>query len=146
MATALSRSAIAYPLVNAAHILALALLFGAIAILDLRLLGLFRGSPLGAVARPATRMAACGFALAATTGFLLFSTRPLTYAENPAFLVKLGLIGLALLNATLLHVNPRWHVALAGGAVHGSLRASAVASLFVWMTVVLAGRWIGFLQ
>ena len=146
MATALSRSAIAYPLVNAAHILALALLFGAIAVLDLRLLGLFRGSPLDAIARPATRVAASGFGLAAVTGFLLFSTRPLTYAENPAFLLKLGLIGLGLLNVALLHANPKWRLALAGGAVGTSLQASAAGSLLVWAAVVLAGRWIGFLQ
>jgi len=146
VATALSRSAIAYPLVNAAHILALALLFGAIAILDLRLLGLFRGSPLDTIARPATRVAASGFGLAAVTGFLLFSTRPLTYAENPAFLLKLGLIGLGLLNVALLHANPHWRLALAGGAVRTSLQASAAGSLLVWAAVVLAGRWVGFLQ
>ena len=146
MATALSRPAIAYPLVNAAHILALALLFGAVAVLDLRLLGLFRGSPLDAIAKPATRVAASGFGLAAVTGFLLFSTRPLAYAENPAFLVKLGLIGLGLLNVALLHANPKWRLAVAAGAVHASLQNSAAGSLIVWAALVLAGHWIGFLQ
>jgi hypothetical protein len=146
VALALSRSAIAYPLVNAAHILALPLLFGSIAVLDLRLLGLFRGSPMGAVAGPSLRVAVGGFVLAAATGFLLFSTRPFTYVENSAFLLKLGLIGLALLNVAVVHANPGWQVALTGGAVHGSLRASAAISLLLWVAVVLAGRWIGFLQ
>jgi hypothetical protein len=101
---------------------------------------------LNAIARPATRVAASGFGLAAVTGFLLFSTRPLTYAENPAFLLKLGLIGLGLLNVILLHGNPKWRLALSGGTVHGSLQAAAAGSLLVWGAVVLAGRWIGFLQ
>ncbi len=92
------------------------------------------------------RVAACGLTLAAATGFLLFSTRPLAYAENPAFLLKLGLIGLGLVNVVALHANPSWRVALAGGPMHGSLRVAAATSLLVWGGVILAGRWIGFLQ
>ncbi|WP_342666343.1 DUF6644 family protein [Muricoccus aerilatus] len=126
--------------------IALALLFGAIAVLDMRLLGLFRDIPLAAIARPAVRVAACGLTLAAATGFLLFSTRPFAYAENPAFLLKLGLIGLSLVNVAALHANPRWRVALSGGPMHGSLRVAAATSLLVWGGVILAGRWIGFLQ
>ena len=92
------------------------------------------------------RVAACGLTLAATTGFLLFSTRPLAYAENPAFLLKLGLIALGLVNVAVLHANSTWHIALAGGPTHTSLRVAAGTSLLVWAGVILAGRWIGFLQ
>jgi hypothetical protein len=146
VAAALRRSAIAYPLVNAAHIISLGLLLGAITTLDLRLLGLFRAHPVAVLGPPLWRVAACGLALAAVTGFLLFSTRPLAYAENPAFLTKLGLIGLGLLNLLVLRFNAHWRLALGGGAVHGSVRAAALLSLVAWMGAVVAGRWIGFLQ
>jgi hypothetical protein len=146
VAALLRRSAILYPLVNAAHILCFALLVGAIATLDLRLLGLFRRHPLAHLGPPLRRVAALGLGLAAVTGALLFTTRPLAYAENPAFLAKLGLIGLGLLNIVLLHGNRHWRRAVEGGAVHPSVRVAALASLLVWVCAVIAGRWIGFLQ
>jgi len=146
VAAALRRSPLLYPLVNAAHILSLALLVGAIAVLDLRVLGLFRAHPLGHLGPPLARVAAAGLALAVLTGFLLFSTRPLTYAENPAFLLKLGLLLLGTLNALALRAAPAWRAALAGGAVGSRLRLGAAFSLLAWVSAVVAGRWIGFLQ
>jgi hypothetical protein len=146
LAAALRESAIAYPLVNAAHIAAFGLLLGAIATLDLRLLGAFQGQALRDLGPPLWRVAAWGLALAALTGLLLFSTRAPAYAENPAFLAKLGLIGLGLANVLALRLNPHWARALEGGAVHPSVRLSAALSLLAWLGAVLAGRWIGFLQ
>lgn len=146
VAVALRQSALAYPLVNAAHILGIGLLLGSIATLDLRLLGLFRAAPLAVLAPPLWRMAACGLGLAAATGFLLFSTRPAGYLDNPAFLVKLGLVGLGLVNILALHLNPAWKRVLAGGEAGAALRLPALVSLLVWVCVVVAGRWIGFLM
>lgn len=51
LAEGLRASQYAYPLVNAAHILALAALFGSILALDLRLLGLFQAVPVAPLAR-----------------------------------------------------------------------------------------------
>ena len=92
VAAALRQSRIAYPLLNAAHIMSIGLLLGSIVTLDLRLLGLFRGFPIAGFGPPLWRVAAFGLILAMVTGFLLFSTRPLTYAGNPAFLPKLVLL------------------------------------------------------
>jgi hypothetical protein len=146
VATLIRRSAIAYPLVNAAHILGLGMLFGAIATLDLRMLGMFRAQPVSLLAPPLRRMAAGGLTLAAVTGFLLFSTRPQAYLGNPAFLLKLGLVALGALNALALHRAAAWRTAMAGGAVDMRLKVAAVLSLACWVGAVLAGRWIGFLQ
>jgi hypothetical protein len=146
VAAALRGSVVLYPLVNAAHILGIGLLIGAIVTLDLRLLGAFRAVPLAAVAPMLVRVAGSGLALAAVTGFLLFTTRPLTYAENPAFLLKLGLIGLGLINIATLRRHAGWRALLAGGAPSFLVRAAALASLLTWTAAVLAGRWIGFLQ
>jgi hypothetical protein len=146
VAMALRQSAIAYALVNAAHIVSIGLLLGAIATLDFRMLGVFRTSPVAHLAPPLWRVATCGLLLAAATGFLLFSTRPLTYVENPAFLTKLCLVGLGVLNALALRYNSYWDVALSGAEVHTSVQISASVSLLAWIGAVFAGRWIGFLQ
>ena len=140
-------SVAAYALVNAAHIMGIGLLFGAIATLDLRLLGAFSGHPVAHLGPPLRRVAAAGLALAVVTGVLLFTTRPLAYAANPAFLAKLGLVALGLLNVALLaHSGRHWQAALAGGPVHPAVRGAALASLLAWAGAILAGRWIGFLQ
>lgn len=146
VAAALRGSSVAYPLVNAAHIASVGLLFGAIVTLDLRLLGAFRAYPVAQLGPPLRRVAAAGLLLAAATGFLLFSTRPLAYAENPAFLAKLGLVGLGALNALALGRNRHWRRAADGAEVHASVRLAALASLLIWVGAVVAGRWIGFLQ
>jgi hypothetical protein len=146
VAAALRGSAIAYPLVNAAHIASVGLLLGAIVTLDLRLLGAFRSHPLAHLAPPLVRVAAAGFIGAAVTGVLLFSTRPAAYLENPAFLAKLALIGVGVLNIMTLRLNPRWGDVTESEKIAASVRAAAFASLLVWPSVVVAGRWIGFMQ
>ncbi|WP_199231340.1 DUF2214 domain-containing protein [Falsiroseomonas bella] len=146
VAEALRRSAILYPLVNAAHILGIGLLLGTIAALDLRLLGAFRAVPLALVGPMLARLAAAGLGVAAVTGLLLFSTRPAAYAENPAFLAKLALVGLGLGNVALLRAGRGWRAALAGAAPSPGVRAAAALSLAAWVGAVVAGRWIGFLQ
>ncbi|MGQ9370764.1 hypothetical protein [Azospirillum sp. ST 5-10] len=143
-AVALRASSTAYMLVNAAHILAFALLVGAIATLDLRLLGAFRAAPLAGFAPPLARVAATGLALAVLTGLALFSVRPVAYAETPAFLAKLALVGAATANALILRRTAGWRAALAGGEPGAAVRASALLSLALWAATVLAGRWIGF--
>lgn len=146
VAAGLRRSSVAYAAVNAAHILSVGLVIGAIVTLDLRLLGLFRESALGQIGPPLVRVAAAGIVLAAVTGMLLFSVRPAAYAQNPAFLVKLALVGLGVANAALAHATPRWRHALASGEVHGRLKLGASVSLVLWMAAVGAGRWIGFAE
>ncbi|GGC70848.1 hypothetical protein GCM10011504_55760 [Siccirubricoccus deserti] len=142
----LRASDIAYPLVNAAHIASIGLLLGAIVTLDLRLLGAFRRHPIGHLAPPLVRVAAAGLLAAAVTGLLLFSTRPTTYLENPAFLAKLALVGLALLNAMALRLHPWWRSGTYQGEAPGTVRAAVAVSLVAWPSAVVAGRWIGFLQ
>lgn len=145
VAAFLRDSTIAYATLNAAHIFALAMVVGSIVTLDLRILGLFRGAPLEALGPPLSRMAAVGLLMAIATGFLLFSVRPLAYAQNPAFLTKISLVLLGSLNALALRWNPHWRVHR-GETRHGSVRLAAAASLLIWPAAVLAGRWIGFLQ
>ena len=144
-AAALRRSALLYIVVNAAHILSIRLLIGAILPLDLRLMGWFQSVPLAVIGPFLSTAAATGLALAILTGALLFSVRPAEYAENPAFLAKLSIIALGILNAILIHTGKGWRHTLADEIAPRRIRYAAGISLCAWIASLLAGRWIGFL-
>lgn len=144
VAVFLRSSQYVYPLVNAAHILGFALLVGTIAALDARILGFARGIRLDEASRLLLPFTIGGLLLAIVTGAALFSVKPEEYAANPVFLVKLGLIVLAVANALSLRVRPAWRAALAGGTVTPGVRVTAVLSLCLWVAVLVAGRLIAF--
>ena len=131
-AVLLQRSGTAYLFVNATHILGIGLLLGAILPLDLRLLGLFRGVPLAVVMPFLIRIAATGLAIAITAGLWLFSVKPAEYIANEAFLWKMALLVLALANIILQH------------RLAQPSRVLAASSIVLWLSVLIAGRWIGF--
>ena len=159
LAAALRGSIWVYPIINAAHILGLALLLGAMLVLDIRLLVQARGlppAPLAGVLLPAARG---GFALALGSGLLLFVARAADYAFNPLFQLKLGLIALALLNVWLAHRLAFWrqiddHAEAAGDhagasraaarSIPTSVRVTAAISLLTWTTVMIIGRLLGY--
>ncbi|SMF47440.1 hypothetical protein SAMN02982989_2443 [Xaviernesmea oryzae] len=145
LARALISSSTIYLLVNAAHILGIGMLFGAILALDLRLLGLARAMPLPATALYLSRMAGAGVVLAIVTGLCLFTVKPVEYVRNPAFLFKVGLIALGLVNVAVVHFGAGWKAMLAGEKPSAALRISAAFSTLIWIAAVIAGRWIGFL-
>nr|WP_256477709.1 DUF2214 domain-containing protein [Aurantimonas marianensis] len=137
-------SRVVYPLVNAAHILSLATLFGAIMALDLRLLGAFRIAPVQPLAVVLPKLAAAGLAAAVMTGALLFMVQPLDYAANPAFLTKIGLVGIGTLHAGFVHATGHWQRVVDEGHLSGSIRISAALSMTIWMAAIVAGRFIAF--
>ena len=149
-ATALSqtlRSSIwLYPLVNTGHVIGIALLFGGIAPLDLRLIGCWRSVPIAPLVRILVPMAMSGLVLAMLTGSLLFATRPLDYINEPLFGIKMALLAAAVLNALALRRSPRWGWidVTGGGVVRTSWKVAAVLSLVLWLGVITAGRLIGY--
>jgi len=140
----LQRSGTAYLFVNAAHILGIGLLVGAILPLDLRLAGLLRGAPIGILAPFLIRAAGFGLGLALLTGAWLFTVKPGEYAGNPAFLWKLALLALALANIALQHRGGALASGLATERPSWRVRAGALASFTLWLCVLVAGRWVGF--
>ncbi len=141
----LRRSGVLYLFVNAAHIGAIGLLIGSIVPLDLRLLGVLKAGPLAILAPVLARTAATGLVLAVLTGAMLFSVRPLEYLQNPAFVVKMGLLVAGAVNAWLVRRGRAWAGVVDGGRPSGALKAQAGASLLLWLACLVAGRWIGFL-
>ena len=134
-----------YPLVNLAHVLGIALLVGAIAVLDLRLVGLWPGVPVSALGRAAVPVAGAGLALALATGPALFAVRATEYVANPFLWAKFGAVAVALANLAALHGSAAWRDAERGGSRHARRLAFAGAvSLAAWLAAVSAGRMIAY--
>lgn len=140
----LQRSGTAYLVVSAAHVLGISLLLGGILPLDLRLARGRVDAASGVVAPVLLRTAMLGLGLALLTGLWLFTVKPVTYAGNPALWAKAALLVLALANVALQHRDLRLARALAGDRVPAAVRLRAVLSMGLWLGVLLAGRWIGF--
>ena len=136
-----------YAVVNAGHVIGVALLFGAIVPLDLRLLGVWRWLPIGELARVLLPMAMLGFAIVLVSGALLFSVEAVKYDDTTLFKVKLGLIFCALLNAALLRTTRVWRTRQETAFVRGEprLRIAGAISLAAWLVVLVSGWMLGYL-
>ena len=147
LASTLRDSVWVYPLVNAGHILGVALLVGSIIPLDLRLLCAWRSVPLAPLWRVLTRTAAAGLGLAIVFGSLLSITRATEYAASGFFIAKMAVVAAATVNALALRivapdelsrmqsvpVKPSRRIRLAGGL-----------SLVAWVTALTLGRLVGY--
>ncbi len=138
LAAFLRRSRWTYPAVNAAHLLGVALLIGAIVPMDLRLTGVWRSDVrLAAAVRLLRPIAAFGAALAVVTGVLLFTVQARDYVALPLFFVKMALVAIGLAHALA-------HGAIATAPV-ASQRAAGLISLAIWPVVLVCGRMLGYL-
>jgi hypothetical protein len=147
IATAIREGGALFPWIECVHVLALTLVIGSIAIVDLRLLGLrSRDRSVLETTAEALPITWTAFALALVTGGLMFSSNALAYAHNSFFQAKIALIAFAGLNMLGYHVlvgrsAASWHT-----ATLTPLRARLVggASLALWIAIAACGRWIGF--
>jgi hypothetical protein len=136
-----------YALVNLAHIFGISLLFGAIVVLDLRLLGVWSKIPLDLMARPTTIVAGTGFAVAIVSGPALLATKATEYVGNPFLPIKLVAIVLGIINIIILHNLPAWKERAnpqMGAAKQRQLAFAGSASLACWIVVISAARMIAY--
>jgi hypothetical protein len=138
---ALRESTLAYPLVNALHIIGIALLFGSIVPLDLRLAG-WRGAVVGVepLAKLLLPVAVAGFLLAVCAGLLLFATDARAYAASPLFQGKIAVVAAALLNALWLR-RVDWRDA---STSRRRLAVAGAVSILLWSSAIVLGRLIGY--
>lgn len=136
-----------YGLVNLVHILSVSSLFGAVLVLDLRLLGLWSKVALPAISRPTVPVAATGFAIAAVSGICLLATQATEYVDNPFLYIKFAAISLGILNVAALNSLPAWKQRGSRELSSRERRSLAVfggISLACWLTAISAGRMIGY--
>lgn len=147
LAAALRGSTWAYPLVNAGHILGIALLLGSIIPLDLRILGLWKSIALLPLYHVLTRTSAAGLILAVVCGVLLFITRAAAYSHSGLFIFKMAMVITGIVNAVILHAGTTEARLAAMPRNHPpprNLRWAAGISLSAWITALFLGRLIGY--
>jgi hypothetical protein len=136
-----------YGLINLGHIAGISTLFGAVLLLDLRLLGVWRSLPLATLTRPTVPLAAAGFVLAALCGVAMLCFNAGEYIGNPFLLIKFPAIALGLVNALVVSRLPAWRQRESRQPDAREQRQLAVAggiSLLSWTTALAAGRMIGY--
>lgn len=147
IAGALRGSVWAYPLVNAGHVLGVALLIGSIVPLDLRLLGLWPSVPLAHLWRVLTRTAGIGLGITIACGALLFITRATDYVNSSLFISKMAIVVVGTVNALLLHSAVSDDRLLACWTVSkppAHVRSAAGISLAAWLSALMLGRLVGY--
>lgn len=136
-----------YGVVNLVHILGVASLFGAVLVLDLRLLGVWRNVALGAISKPTVPVATAGFIVAAISGVCLLATKATEYVGNPFLYVKFPAIALGILNVGALNSFSAWKehkIRTLSSNEQSQLAVFGGTSLFCWLTAITAGRMIGY--
>ena len=137
----------AMPVVDAIHVMAVALVFGTVLVVDLRLLGF--PDTRRAVTRVADELlwlTWVAFGIAAVTGAAMFTANAVTYYNNTAFRLKLLALLAAGLNMAIFQFVT-WRGVRAwdqGLRSPPAARLAAVLSIALWISVIFLGRWIGF--
>ena len=139
-----------YPSVETVHLVGIGLLFGSIAVLDLRLLGLGRSIPVRQLARHVLPWTAASFLLIVPSGLLMFIAHASDFIASEVFVLKMCLIMAAGLNAAAFHaiVYPSVDVwdseEMRKLGPPPSARASAAISLLIWISVIACGRLLAY--
>ncbi|MBU3602866.1 DUF6644 family protein [Polynucleobacter sp. AP-Kaivos-20-H2] len=147
LAQTIRENELLFPWIEAIHVLAVTLVIGSIALVDLRLIGvraLNRAiSNISKELLPITWMA---FLAAAITGAILFTSNALSYSQNFYFISKIILLGLAGINMMCFQFiigknldswNHYQQLPIAA-------RIAGAISLTLWISIIFCGRWIGF--
>lgn len=147
LSVGIRESTLLFPVIEGAHVLALALSVGLIVILDMRLLGWgMRGTRVSSLFKNLRPWALFGFGLMFLTGFLLFWSEPVKCVTTTSFLVKTGLLGLAGLNAFIF--DRRVYPAVAGWDQSAVLpfgaKFAGAASMALWFAIIFCGRWTAY--
>jgi hypothetical protein len=147
IADAIRENDLLFPTIESVHVVAICLVVGSILVLDLRLLGV------ASLKRPVSRLANAilpvtwgAFAIAATSGFLLFISNATKYLANGYFVAKMFLICAAGMNMLVFHWIsardlPQWEK---DSSPPLRVRLAGAFSILLWIAVVACGRWIGF--
>jgi hypothetical protein len=132
-----------FPVIESIHLLGLAMLGGALLVLDLRLLNLaLRLQPVTQLAKDTQPWVVGSLVVMISTGIPLFLSESIKCYYSPAFWVKMTALPLAI----LFTFTVRRKIATADETrVRPALyKLVALVSLSLWFTVGAGGRWIGF--
>jgi hypothetical protein len=132
-----------FPVIESVHLLGLAVIGGAVLVVDMRLFGFGLGrQPVAQLAADAQRWLVGSLIVMLITGTLLFTSEAIKCYYHIAFWVKMT----SLLLAIIFTFTVRRKVAMADETRIRPLwsKLVAVISVALWSGVGVGGRWIGF--
>jgi hypothetical protein len=145
---AIAESRYAFPIIEGLHLIALSISVGLIFLTDLRLIGvLLRHVPVTDVLQHLRPYVLGGFAVVFITGGLLTWAEASAVVESPATPFKLLFMALAGLNAIYFEFVIAKRPAVRDNHVTlpGSARLAGLASLGLWILVIIFGRLIAYI-
>ena len=137
-----------YPAIETIHLLGMAVLFGSIVLVDLRLMGIGRDIDPQRLFRFAIPLTLAGFLLAGASGFMLFLTEASTFITSRLFVLKISLIFMLVCNAASVHLRINQDIRPhgdGGDEFPPLIRLQAVLSMLGWAVVLAMGRWLAYL-
>jgi hypothetical protein len=147
LGTGIRESTYVFPIIETVHTLAIVLLVGTVAIVDLRLLGfVMKEEPVSQVAGQLLPWTWAGFAIMFASGGLLFAAEAAKIYSNPAFRLKLLLLLLVGLNPLIFHFTIYRDIATWDTAhvTPSRARIAAFLSLSLWAGIIITGRAIAY--
>jgi Family of unknown function (DUF6644) len=131
-----------FPVIESVHLLGLAVIGGAVLIVDMRLLGLGLRQPTREIARDARPWLIGSLIVMLATGISLFLSESIKCYYSQAFWWKMTALPLAI----IFTFTVKQHVVRKEDHEIGPIAGKLVAlvSLALWFTVGAGGRWIGF--
>jgi hypothetical protein len=135
-----------WPILEDLHFVGLILLLGAVGVLNLRILGFLKQLPVAPLHR-FLPWGIAGFIINVITGFLFFIGMPGFYIVNIVFQLKMVTILVAGLNLLLFQCTSAFRVLEDVGPGEDAPRFAkvvAAASIFLWIAVIILGRYIPF--
>jgi hypothetical protein len=135
-----------YPTANVGHIVSLTFFAGALAVMDIRLLGGFAAIEPAAMLARARLFAVAALAGMAITGFVLFAAEASHLALNPVFRLKLALIAAGLVNVAIYELWGRRAVEKLppNAAMPRTAKLAGFVSVAIWVAVAACGRAIAY--
>ena len=124
-------------LIRLAHILSMAGFFGAIGLLDVRLLGFRSAIPLRAFAENVLPWLYATFGVAFVTGVALFLYDPVHVGSHAYFTPKLVFTALGIANAALFHRTSYLKALAADRAMPVAAKLAGGMSLVLWTAVIV---------
>jgi hypothetical protein len=147
IAILISENDVIFPWIEALHVLAITTFFGSIVMVDLRLIHIgFLERSVHRLTQEVLPYTWKAFGVALITGSLLFVSRAITYSHNNFFLIKMCLLVAAGINMLVFqkvtgHQMSTW---VPHAQPPAAAKLAGVISLFLWICIIICGRWIGF--
>ena len=135
-----------WPACESLHFVGLCVLIGGAGLLDLRLMGLFRGASIREV-KAFMPWAIGGFFVNLTTGLLFLIMQPHLYLSSGVWWSKVAFIGVAALNATFFEtrLSTRALEPAPDADMPRALKIVGAVSLFSWFAALYCGRMLPYL-